>query len=166
MASAAVSSKKQRNSPERSGFFMLGMGGRSGVSFPLKNSALSGRKAHNSFPYPALYFPEGGRRPCTSSQSSLRKSSKADTAEEAALPHVSATDQRAGPLHYSVTDETKIATNLTLDRKEADEFASVRSHRRPRQLVKPGPRPNLNRPLGQPARDAVHASSISVAAPA
>jgi len=50
---------------------------------------------------------------------------EADTAEEAALLMYQQLTNGPAPLHYSVTDETKLATNLTLDRKKADEFASV-----------------------------------------
>ncbi|MEZ2128814.1 MULTISPECIES: hypothetical protein [unclassified Sinorhizobium] len=50
---------------------------------------------------------------------------EADTAEEAALLMYQELTKGPAPLHYSITDETKIATTLTLDRKKADEFASV-----------------------------------------
>ncbi|AEG03882.1 hypothetical protein [Sinorhizobium meliloti] len=50
---------------------------------------------------------------------------EADTAEEAALLMYHQLTNGPAPLHYSVTDETKIATSLILDRKKADEFASV-----------------------------------------
>ncbi len=50
---------------------------------------------------------------------------EADTAEEAALLMYQALTKGPAPLHYSVTDEIRTATNLTLDREKADEFASV-----------------------------------------
>jgi hypothetical protein len=50
---------------------------------------------------------------------------EADSAEEAALLMYQQLTKGPAPLHYSVTDGTKIATNLTLDREKADEFASV-----------------------------------------
>ena len=50
---------------------------------------------------------------------------EADTAEEAALLMYQQLTRDPAPLHYSVTDGTKIATDLTLDREKADEFASV-----------------------------------------
>ncbi|CCF01074.1 conserved hypothetical protein (plasmid) [Sinorhizobium fredii HH103] len=50
---------------------------------------------------------------------------EADTAEEAALLMYQQLTKGLAPLHYSVTEETKTATNLTLDREKADEFAGV-----------------------------------------
>ncbi|MDK1388565.1 hypothetical protein ILFOPFJJ_01721 [Ensifer psoraleae] len=50
---------------------------------------------------------------------------EADTAEEAALLMYQQLTKEPAPLNYSVADETKIATDLTLDREKADEFASV-----------------------------------------
>ncbi|MGF6175830.1 hypothetical protein [Ensifer sp. 4252] len=49
----------------------------------------------------------------------------ADTPEEAALLLYQELTKRPPPLSYSVTDEAKTTTALTLDRKKADEFASV-----------------------------------------
>lgn len=50
---------------------------------------------------------------------------EADTAEEAALLMYQYLTREPAPLFYSVTDETKNATGLTLDREKADEFASI-----------------------------------------
>ncbi len=49
----------------------------------------------------------------------------ADTAEEAALLMYQELTNGRAPLEYSVTDETRVATGLTLDREKADEFAST-----------------------------------------
>ncbi|HXV31351.1 MAG TPA: hypothetical protein VD840_13555 [Sinorhizobium sp.] len=56
---------------------------------------------------------------------SITEEFDADTAEEAALLMYQQLTKGPAPLHYSVTDETGSATSLTLDRKRADEFASV-----------------------------------------
>ncbi|MCA1369090.1 hypothetical protein I6F15_17005 [Bradyrhizobium sp. BRP14] len=50
---------------------------------------------------------------------------EADTAEEAALLMYQQLTKGPAPLHYSVTDEAKNTTTLTLDREKADEFASI-----------------------------------------
>ncbi|OCP35495.1 hypothetical protein [Ensifer sp. LC163] len=50
---------------------------------------------------------------------------EADTAEEAALLMYEELTRRPPPLRYSVTDEAKTITTLTLDREKADEFAIV-----------------------------------------
>ncbi|THK35308.1 hypothetical protein EHS39_25150 [Ensifer sp. MPMI2T] len=50
---------------------------------------------------------------------------EADSAEEAALLMYQQLTKVPAPLDYSVTDETKLITSLTLDREKADEFASV-----------------------------------------
>ncbi|WP_331374936.1 hypothetical protein [Sinorhizobium chiapasense] len=50
---------------------------------------------------------------------------EADSAEEAALLMYQQLTKVPAPLNYSVTDETKTATNVMLDREKADEFASV-----------------------------------------
>ncbi|MBB4189377.1 hypothetical protein [Sinorhizobium terangae] len=50
---------------------------------------------------------------------------EADTAEEAALLMYQQLTKEPAPLNYSVTDETRITTSLTLEREKADEFASV-----------------------------------------
>ncbi|MQW85740.1 hypothetical protein [Sinorhizobium saheli] len=50
---------------------------------------------------------------------------EADTAEEAALLMYQQLAREPAPLNYSVTDEARNATSLTLDRKTADEFAGV-----------------------------------------
>ncbi|WEX86565.1 hypothetical protein PZN02_002865 [Sinorhizobium garamanticum] len=55
----------------------------------------------------------------------VTKEFDADTAEEAALLMYQELTKGPAPLDYSVTDEARIATGLTLDREKADEFASV-----------------------------------------
>ncbi|MDI7864894.1 hypothetical protein MRS76_23485 [Rhizobiaceae bacterium n13] len=50
---------------------------------------------------------------------------EAETAEEAALLMYQDLFKGAPPLRYSVAEGTGIATSVTLDRQEADEFASV-----------------------------------------
>ncbi|OAP36621.1 hypothetical protein AU381_19220 [Sinorhizobium glycinis] len=55
----------------------------------------------------------------------IMKEFEADTAEEAALLMYQELATGPAPLHYSVTDETGNASDLTLDRAKADEFASV-----------------------------------------
>jgi hypothetical protein len=56
---------------------------------------------------------------------SITREIEADTAEEAALLLYQELTREAVPLSYSVMDETKVTTDLTLDREKADEFASV-----------------------------------------
>lgn len=55
----------------------------------------------------------------------VTKEFEADTAEEAGLLMYQELTKGPAPLHYSVTDESKTTTPLTLDREKADEFASV-----------------------------------------
>ena len=55
----------------------------------------------------------------------VMKAFEADTAEEAALLMYQELTKEPAPLNYSVTGETGIATDLTLDREKADEFASA-----------------------------------------
>ncbi|ASY63525.1 hypothetical protein SJ05684_c20840 [Sinorhizobium sojae CCBAU 05684] len=55
----------------------------------------------------------------------VTKEFDADTAEEAALLMYQELTDGWAPLDYSVTDETGIATALTLDREKADEFAGT-----------------------------------------
>ncbi|MBP1887616.1 hypothetical protein [Sinorhizobium mexicanum] len=55
----------------------------------------------------------------------IRQHFEADTAEEAALLMYQELTKAPAPLDYSVADETGTATELTLDREEADEFASL-----------------------------------------
>ncbi|MCA1439962.1 hypothetical protein I6F07_06930 [Ensifer sp. IC4062] len=55
----------------------------------------------------------------------VRQEFEADTAEEAALLMYQQLTKGPAPLEYSVTDETKATTSLTLEREKADEFASV-----------------------------------------
>jgi hypothetical protein len=50
---------------------------------------------------------------------------EADTAEEAALLMYQELTKGPAPIYYSVTDETKVTTDLILDREKADEFAGV-----------------------------------------
>jgi hypothetical protein len=50
---------------------------------------------------------------------------EADTAEEAALLMYQELTKRPPPLHFSVVDESKSTTSITLDRAKADEFASI-----------------------------------------
>ncbi|MBK5570425.1 hypothetical protein [Ensifer sp. SSB1] len=50
---------------------------------------------------------------------------EADSAEEAALLMYQYLTREPAPLSYTVSDETKDITSLTLDREKADEFASV-----------------------------------------
>ena len=59
---------------------------------------------------------------------------EADTAEEAALLMYQYLTREPAPLFYSVTDETKTATSLTLDREKADEFASTDHTARPYKM--------------------------------
>ncbi|PDT81214.1 hypothetical protein [Sinorhizobium sp. BJ1] len=56
---------------------------------------------------------------------SITEEFEADTAEEAALLMYQQLTKGPAPLVYSVTDETKTATDLTLERKTADEFARL-----------------------------------------
>ncbi len=49
----------------------------------------------------------------------------AETAEEAALLMYQQLTKGPALLHYSATDETKIITNITLDREKAHEFALI-----------------------------------------
>ena len=56
---------------------------------------------------------------------SITREIEADTAEEAALLMYQELTREAVPLRYSVMDETKVTTDLTLDREKADEFATV-----------------------------------------
>ncbi|MBY2936359.1 hypothetical protein [Rhizobium leguminosarum] len=50
---------------------------------------------------------------------------EADTAEEAALLLYQELSRGPIPVRYSVTDETKAATEVKLDRQKADDFASI-----------------------------------------
>ncbi|MBZ7922310.1 hypothetical protein LAC81_10990 [Ensifer adhaerens] len=50
---------------------------------------------------------------------------EADSAEEAALLMYQYLTREPAPLSYTVIDETKDITSLTLDREKADEFASA-----------------------------------------
>lgn len=50
---------------------------------------------------------------------------EADTAEEAALLMYQYLTREPAPLFYSVTDEAKNITSLTLNREKADEFATI-----------------------------------------
>lgn len=50
---------------------------------------------------------------------------EADSAEEAALLVYQELSKEPPPLRYTVADETSAATNLTLDRAQADEFAEI-----------------------------------------
>jgi hypothetical protein len=50
---------------------------------------------------------------------------EADTAEEAALLMYQDLTKGPAPIYYSVTDETKVTTDLMLDREKAEEFAHV-----------------------------------------
>lgn len=56
---------------------------------------------------------------------SITREIEADTAEEAALLMYQELSREAVPLRYSVTDENKATTDLTLDREKADDFATV-----------------------------------------
>ena len=49
---------------------------------------------------------------------------EADNAEEAALLMYQELNNRPGPLNFAVADENGATTDLTLDRKLADEFAN------------------------------------------
>ncbi|YCI04760.1 hypothetical protein M1D34_23335 [Ensifer sp. D2-11] len=50
---------------------------------------------------------------------------EAEAAEEAALLMYQEPANGRHPLRYSVTDETRVVTKLTLDREKADEFADT-----------------------------------------
>ncbi|MGO4619627.1 hypothetical protein AB4Z34_10525 [Ensifer sp. 2YAB10] len=50
---------------------------------------------------------------------------EADSAEKAALLMYQYLTREPAPLSYTVSDETKDITSLTLDREKADEFASA-----------------------------------------
>ncbi|MGG7581789.1 hypothetical protein NMA58_12035 [Rhizobium sp. YTUHZ045] len=55
----------------------------------------------------------------------LTRQIEADTAEEAALLLYQELSKGPVPDRYSVTDETKVTTEVNLDRNKADEFASI-----------------------------------------
>lgn len=55
----------------------------------------------------------------------LTREIEADTAEEAALLLYQELSKGPVPDRYSVTDETKVTTEINLDRNKADEFASI-----------------------------------------
>ncbi len=55
----------------------------------------------------------------------LTRTFEADTAEEAALLMYQALTRAPAPLQYLVRDESMVATDLTLDREKADEFAET-----------------------------------------
>ncbi len=55
----------------------------------------------------------------------LTRAFEADTAEEAALLMYQALTRAPAPLQYLVRDESMVATDLTLDREKADEFAEI-----------------------------------------
>jgi len=50
---------------------------------------------------------------------------EADSAEEAALLLYQELSKEPAPLHYTVADGANAATDLTLDRDQADEFAEI-----------------------------------------
>ncbi|KAA0701260.1 hypothetical protein DTW90_03870 [Neorhizobium sp. P12A] len=50
---------------------------------------------------------------------------EADTAEEAALLMYQELTKGPVPIRYSVSDETKLTTDIKLDREKAEEFAAV-----------------------------------------
>jgi hypothetical protein len=50
---------------------------------------------------------------------------EADSAEEAALLMYQDLTKGPAPIYYSVMDETKVTTDLMLDREKAEEFADV-----------------------------------------
>ncbi|MBY5539088.1 hypothetical protein HFO60_03305 [Rhizobium leguminosarum] len=56
---------------------------------------------------------------------SINREIEADTAEEAALLLYQELSRGPIPDRYSVVDETKTATEVKLDRRKADEFASI-----------------------------------------
>ncbi|ANK86248.1 MULTISPECIES: hypothetical protein [unclassified Rhizobium] len=55
----------------------------------------------------------------------LTREIEADTAEEAALLLYQELSKGPVPDRYSVTDKTKVTTEINLDRNKADEFASI-----------------------------------------
>ncbi|MFS2180473.1 hypothetical protein ACCC98_31700 [Rhizobium pisi] len=56
---------------------------------------------------------------------SITREIEADTAEEAALLMYQELATGQVPDRYTVTDEAKVTTDVTLDRNKADEFASI-----------------------------------------
>lgn len=55
----------------------------------------------------------------------LTREIEADTAEEAALLLYQELSGGPVPERYTVTDKTEVTTEVKLDRKKADEFASI-----------------------------------------